>query len=161
MVKGYLATFFFDIFGFEGTKALAEKIRKETGIELYVPQENGEINNKEQEGITAGDIFQADVDRLKESDILIGYLDGVEIDSGVSAEIGYFTALIEMEKTHIIRTRPRLIIGIYTDMRKFGDGDNRMYKNLFTKGAIMKNGKLAYTIDEVIKAINEYKKVKR
>ena len=156
MIRGYLATFFFDIFGYEGTERLAERIRKETGIALYVPQENKSINDKSKEGITAVDIFNADVDRLKNTDLLIALIDGVEIDSGVSAEIGYFSAMMEYERTHVISVRPKKIIGLYTDIRKFGDGDNRMYKNLFTKGAILRNGELAYTVDELIEYIVAY-----
>ena len=47
-MKAYLASFFFDKFGYEGTKKLAEDIRKAVpNIDLYVPQENDEINDKE------------------------------------------------------------------------------------------------------------------
>lgn len=149
-MKGYLASHFFDTFGFEGTKRLAEKIRKETGIDLYVPQENSDINDKTKEGITEEAIFLADYERLKEADILIACIDGVEIDSGVACEIGLYTGLIINEKQS-----QRKIIGLYSDMRRYGDGYNRMYKNLFVKGAILKHGVLCSSEDEIIREIRE------
>ena len=45
---------------------------------------------------------------LQDSDVLIAVLDGVEIDSGVAAEIGAFSML----------NRP--IVGVLTDVRQQG-----------------------------------------
>lgn len=156
--KGYLATHFFDMFGFEGTNNLAEKIRKETGLNLYVPQENGEINDKENNDamITDVKIYQADTEKLLESNILIAYIDGIEIDSGVSAEIGLFSGYLEACKKFEKFDKPRMIIGIYTDCRQHGTGDNHMYKNLFTKGAINNFGIVVSNIDDLIKEIKSF-----
>lgn len=157
-LKGYLATHFFDLFGFEGTAKLAEQIRKETPLKLYVPQENGDINDKENNDgiITDEAIYYADMRELLSSQILIAYLDGVEIDSGVSAEIGMFCGSLETLEALGFGHSPKLILGIYTDMRKDGTGDNRMYKNLFVKGGVKRWGKVVHTIDDLINEINNF-----
>lgn len=157
-MKGYLATHFFNEAGFEWTAKLAEKIRKETGIELYVPQENDEINDKEKNDATITDvaIYEADTEELLDSNILIACLDGVDIDSGVSAEIGLFSGYIEAVKRNYIYDKPRIIIAIYTDMRRHGTGDNHHYINLYTKGACSKFGKVVHNSDDLIKEINDF-----
>ena len=107
------------------------------GIELYVPQENDAINDKTAyaDSLT---IAEADLKMLVESDVLIAVLDGVEIDSGVAAEIGAFSML----------NKP--IIGVLTDVRQQGrdnmkkiealkeDGTENqfIYRNLFVIGLI-------------------------
>lgn len=154
MIKGYLATHFFHEAGFQWTKQLAERIRNEVGIDLYVPQENGEINDKTDDtGITAEAIAEGDNQYLREANILIASLDGVEIDSGVSAEIGYFSGLIDSEKRLVVCPRNRVIIGLYTDMRRDGSGDNRYYINLYTKGLVAIHGHIVHSTDELIETL--------
>lgn len=159
-LKGYLASHFFDIFGFEGTAKLAEKIRKECPyLDLYVPQENGEINDKENNDsdITAEKIYMADTDELLSSQILIAYLDGVEVDSGVACEVGIMAGHLEtldsLSEHFQFNYTPKLIIGIYSDMRRKGTGDNHMYKNLFVLGAVEKFGVVVENFDQVVEAI--------
>ena len=59
-------------------------------LDLYVPQENLAINDKNS---YADSIMIADGDDafLNESDFVIAVIDGVEIDSGVACEIGVAT----------------------------------------------------------------------
>jgi|SRR3712207_6682804 len=164
-MKAYLASHFFDLFGREGTAKLAKQIREAfPGIDLYVPQENGEINDKESndENITAIGIYEADRDKLLNSDVLIAYIDGVEIDSGVAGEILSMATQLEMlytmEDAGVLAVRvPKVIIGLYTDCRQKGTGDNHMYKNLFVKGAIERWGVVVETPEEMIKALEKYK----
>lgn len=158
-INGYLATFFFDKFGFEGTAKLGKDLRDAfPNLNLYIPQENAEINNKsENDGnITAETIYVGDRDRLMTTDILIACIDGVEIDSGLSAEIGFLAGLLEAYKQCNIAHRPKKIIILYTDMRQDGTGDNHMYKNLFTKGAGEHFGITVRDTEGVIKEIQEY-----
>lgn len=162
-MKAYIATHFFDLFGFEGTKRLAKRLRKEfPDIEFYVPQENGEINDKKNndDKITDIAIYEADTKELLSSQILIAYLDGVEIDSGVACEIGLFIGVMETLKQLNIKHTPKLVLGLYTDMRQYGTGDNHMYKNLFVKGGINKWGKVVSSenelVDEIRNFVNNY-----
>lgn len=148
-MKAYLASHFFNEAGFAHTEMLAEKIRKNfPNLDLYVPQQNAEINDKSKVGITAIDIAKGDNAHLDESDILIAVLDGVEIDSGVSCEIGYFSA--KCINSDVI------IIGLYTDIRRDGDGDNHYYINLYTKGMVELYGKVVNSTDELVDAIADY-----
>ena len=152
-MRVYLATHFFDQAGFEFTEKLARKIRENCpNIDLYVPQENSDINDKENNdgNITAKAIYRGDTDRLLFADILVAYIDGVEIDSGVAGEIGAMAMRNELNDSC-------KIIGLYTDMRRHGTGDNHMYKNLFVKGAIEEHGALVHTINDVVKEINKYR----
>ena len=156
-VRGYLATHFFNEAGFEYTKRLAEEIRKYTGINLYVPQENSEINDKsgDDSHINARAIALEDNKYLEIANVLIVNLDGVEIDSGVSAEIGYFSGLIRGENMHTAYTTPRVIIGLYTDIRRDGNGDNRFYINQYTKGLVDLNGHVVNSTEELIEKLQE------
>lgn len=160
-MKGYLASHFFDRFGFEGTEKLAGMIRKALpNLDLYVPQENDDINDKSK-GVSDIEIYEADTKRLLDSDIVIAYLDGVEIDAGVATEIGVFAGYHAMLDKYTIQAKERLIIGLYTDMRR-ADPNNPMYKNLYSVGAIKKHGVVVFDIWElyfVLEIWNQYRRV--
>lgn len=158
-MKAYLATHFFNEAGFEYTKSVANNIRFHfPDLDLYVPQENGDINDKEKNdsNITAELIAEGDNTHLREADILIANLDGVEIDSGVSAEIGYFSGLIQAEKELLNDPKERIIIGLYTDIRQNGTGENFFYINLYTKGLVLSNGSLVASKDELIEELRKF-----
>jgi hypothetical protein len=158
MIKAYLATHFFNEAGFQWTANLAEKIRKEVPeIDLYVPQENTDINDKsgDDSHITDVSIANGDCAYLDECNILIANLDGVEIDSGVSAEIGYVAGLIKSEERHCANPKIRTIIGLYTDIRQDGSGDNHFYINLFTKGLVNREGLVVSSTDNLITILKQ------
>ena len=155
MKKGYLANGLFGL----GDRLVNELVAKEIraslpGVDLYVPQENAAINDK----MAYADsllIANADIAALKESDFLVAVIDGVEIDSGVAAEIGAFSML----------NRP--IYALYTDTRQQGrentkkiealiaDGTENqfMYRNLFVIGLIKQHGVIISSIEELGKAL--------
>ena len=56
-------------------------------VNIYLPQENGDINDKSQV-VHSIDIFMQDTDELVTSDAIIAILDGQDIDSGLAAELG-------------------------------------------------------------------------
>lgn len=156
-MKAYLANGLFSLGDRLVNEQLAFAIRQAVpGIELYVPQENDAINDKSAYADSLS-IAEADLLMLQQSDILIAVLDGVEIDSGVAAEIGAFSML----------NRP--IIGVFTDVRQQGrentkkiealvaDGlENQfVYRNLFVIGLIKRNGVITTSIDEAVKAVQE------
>jgi nucleoside 2-deoxyribosyltransferase len=125
-------------------------------LDLFVPQEAGEINDKQSYADSLM-IASWDTTKLLESDVLIAILDGVEIDSGVSAEIGIFS------------TTGKPIIGLYTDVRQFGrDNDKKiqalindgtenqfMYRNLFTIGKVKENGVIVSNTTDLIKELKK------
>jgi len=156
-MKAYLANGLFSLGDRLVNERLAAAIRQAVpNIELYVPQENDAINDKSAYADSLA-IAQADLEMLQNSDVLVAVLDGVEIDSGVAAEIGAFSML----------NRP--IIGVFTDVRQQGrenmmkiealirDGiENQLvYRNLFVIGLIKRNGVITTSINDAVLAVQE------
>lgn len=159
-MKAYLANGLFSLGDRLVNEQLAAAIREVIpNIELYVPQENDAINDKTAYANSLA-IAQADLEMLQKSDVLVAVLDGVEIDSGVAAEIGAFAML----------NRP--IIGVFTDVRQQGrdnmqkiealvrDGiENQfVYRNLFVIGLIKRNGIITSSIEEAVQAVRKFNK---
>ena len=154
-MKAYLANGLFSIGDRYVNELLARELRAAIPeIELYVPQENDAINDKNAYADSLA-IAAADLNSLKESDVLIAVIDGVEIDSGVAAEIGAFSML------------DRPIVALFSDVRQQGrtnakkidalvaDGTENqfIYRNLFVVGLIKQNGVIASTVEEVVEAV--------
>lgn len=159
-MKAYLANGLFSIGDRLVNELLAKEIRKAIpDINLYVPQENDAINDKQSFADSLA-IAHADLEKLQESDILIAVLDGIEVDSGVAAEIGVFS------------TYNRPIIALFSDVRQLGrdnqqkidaliqDGTENqfVYRNLFVIGIIKQNGVIVNTVEDVIKNIEKFSK---
>lgn len=163
-MKGYLASHFFNDAMFRWTEDLAQYIEKNTDLDLYVPQRNADINDKKTNDATITDIkiSQADTAKLKEANVLIACLDGLTIDDGVAAEIMAHGVMAEFEKDHGIKFS-RMIIGIITDMRYMGTGENKLYRNLMVVGKVKEHGHLivgyagndSFKAD-IIKHINDF-----
>ncbi|MFJ8237048.1 nucleoside 2-deoxyribosyltransferase [Ureibacillus sp. NPDC094379] len=156
-MKAYLANGLFSIGDRLVNELLAKKIRAAIpGIDLYVPQENAEINDKQSFADSLA-IANADMEKLEESDVLIAVLDGIEVDSGVAAEIGAFSTL----------NRP--IVALFSDVRQLGrDNQNKIdaliadgtenqfiYRNLFVIGIVKKNGVIVSSIEEVVEQMEK------
>jgi nucleoside 2-deoxyribosyltransferase len=142
MVKGYLANGLFSLGDRLVNDMVAHQLRTNMrDLELYVPQENDAINDKDAYA-SSEMIAKADFQALSESDFLVAVIDGVEIDSGVSAEIG------------IAYTLGIPIFALYTDVRQQGRGNEKkikaliedgtenqfVYRNLFVVGLIKDSG---------------------
>ncbi|WP_339182199.1 nucleoside 2-deoxyribosyltransferase [Oceanobacillus sp. FSL W7-1293] len=158
-MKGYLANGLFSMGDRYVNEQLAKAIREAVPeIDLYLPQENAAINDKTAYA-NSEIIAEADLSKLEKSDILIAVLDGVEIDSGVAAEIGAFSML----------NRP--IVGVFTDTRQQGRDNQKkinalvedalenqfVYRNLFLVGLVKRNGVITSTIEEAVEAVLEVK----
>ncbi|MBM7700139.1 nucleoside 2-deoxyribosyltransferase [Kurthia huakuii] len=157
MNTGYLANGLFSLGDRLVNDIIAKEVRQALpGVELYVPQENAAINDKEAYADSA-QIAAADMTALMNSDFLIAVLDGVEIDSGVAAEIGAFATL------------QRPIFGLLTDTRQQGRDNVKkiaalkadatenqfIYRNLFVVGLIKQHGIIATSIEELIAALSK------
>lgn len=163
-MRGYIASHFFNDAFFKWTEDLAKYIEKNTDLELYVPQRNADINDKQNNDstITAEKISKADTKELRKSNILIACLDGISIDDGVAGEIMAHGVMAELEKEYGVDF-PRLIIGLVTDMRYLGTGDNKLYRNQMIIGKVKEHGKIivSYPGDEsykkdLVDTINEF-----
>ena len=125
-------------------------------IEVYVPQEQGEINDKTAYADSMA-IAKYDTEALLASQLMVAILDGSTIDVGVATEIGVaYQAGIP-------------IIGLYTDSRQQGATNPQKlaalqevaesqfsYVNLYTVGLIKMNGAIYSTSEDSITAINDY-----
>ena len=181
--KIYLASHFFNRGGFLETEYLADYLTEFFGdsIELYVPHRNADINDKKgnDQNITDIDVYEGDMEKLKEVDVLIANLDGVEIDSGVAGEImaaamynelNYDDKLIIGYTTDVRRNRADMdfLLDISDESNPFAlrqleqHKENFLYRNIMITGACRKWGALidgyAYNDDyllEIVKAVNE------
>lgn len=138
--------------------AMAIRSSFEDEVTLYVPQENDEINDKSGYANSI-DIFEGDNVHLDATDVLIANLDGLVVDPGMAAEIGYFYHT------------GRPIIGLYSDSRQ-GHRDNQLkinaleevaesqfsYVNLYVVGAVKKRGPIARTTEELLHYLTQYVK---
>ncbi|MFP4654069.1 MAG: nucleoside 2-deoxyribosyltransferase [Methanohalobium sp.] len=86
---------------------LKEAIEKK-GFAVYLPQENSEDNVHMRHEHKQNYIFQKNVEIIDDSDIIIAVLDGADVDSGTSWEIGYAYA------------KGKSIFGLRTDFRTLG-----------------------------------------
>ncbi|MGX7262894.1 nucleoside 2-deoxyribosyltransferase [Enterococcus crotali] len=124
-------------------------------IEVYLPQENGAINDKSAYADSKM-IALADTEKVLESDLLVAVLDGLTIDAGVASEIGVAYA----------KNIP--MIGLYTDTRQQGaDNPKKLaaladtaenqfhYLNLYTVGLVKLNGSVATNEQDFLALIKE------
>ena len=154
-MKVYLANGLFSIGDRLVNEILAKQLREAIPeIDLYVPQENDAINDKSTYANSL-QIAAADLSKLEESDILVAVIDGVEMDSGVAAEIGVFS------------TFNRPIIALFSDVRQLGRDHTQkiaalvedstenqfIYRNLFVIGLIKRHGVIVDSIEDVINQV--------
>ena len=156
-MKVYLANGLFSIGDRYVNELIATKVREAVeDIDLYVPQENDAINDKSAYADSLA-IAEADLANLQASDVLIAVIDGVEIDSGVAAEIGVFS------------TYNRPIIALFSDVRQQGRDNNQkiealitdgvenqfVYRNLFVIGLIKRNGIIVSTVEQLVEEVKK------
>jgi nucleoside 2-deoxyribosyltransferase len=126
------------------------------GHDVYAPQRNMSINDKSKSADSVA-IYNGDKDELDKADVLVAVLDGIAVDPGVAAEVGYFAA------------KGKKIYGLYTDSREpsrtkseakikaleFPLENQFSYVNLFVVGAIKQNGMLFSSSKELIEYLNK------
>ncbi|MCI5775709.1 MAG: nucleoside 2-deoxyribosyltransferase [Aerococcus sp.] len=154
-MKAYLASGIFSDMERDYNEKLAKQIRERfPDLDLYLPQENKEINDKSQFA-DAVQIATADNERLDACDFLFVVLDGIESGQGRCAEIGYAAG------------KDIPIFGLWTDSRQEGtDNADKIailqndiaesqfaYINLYVIGLIKNNGKVANNVPELLDAI--------
>jgi len=93
----------------EFNKKVANKLR-EAGFNVWMAQEAPFI--KEGTDEEKRSIYDGDTAALKNSDVVVAVLDGIDVESGVAFEIGYAAAL------------GKPIIGLKTDHRNFSKMEN-------------------------------------
>lgn len=155
-MKIYFANALFSQADINYNAQLAAQIRNlSPQIDLYLPQENNDINDK-QAYADSKMIAQADTKKLLASDLVIAILDGNTIDNGVASEIG------------VAYAQKIPIIGLYTDTRQQGAGNQQKldalsqvaenqfhYVNLYTTGLIKLNGTIVNNEADLLTAIKQ------
>ena len=155
-MKIYFANALFSQADINYNAQLATQIRNlSPQIDLYLPQENNDINDK-QAYADSKMIAQADTEKLLASDLVIAILDGNTIDNGVASEIG------------VAYAQKIPIIGLYTDTRQQGAGNQQKldalsqvaenqfhYVNLYTTGLIKLNGIIVNNEADLLTAIKQ------
>ncbi|WP_125587824.1 nucleoside 2-deoxyribosyltransferase [Companilactobacillus jidongensis] len=136
---------------------VVKKIRAmSSDIEIYLPQENGDINDKMNYADSIK-IAQEDNKELLSSDLVVAVLDGDTMDDGVATEIG------------LAFGKEIPIVGLWTDLRQHGFnnpakleavktiGENPFgYINNYTIGLIKMNGVVISTVDQLLVEVKKY-----
>jgi nucleoside 2-deoxyribosyltransferase len=155
MKKIYLANGLFSEADYLYNEKLADEIEA-LSYRVYAPQRNKSINDKSKSADSI-DIFKADRKELDSSDILVAVLDGLVVDPGVAAEIGYMAA------------KGKRIIGLFTDGRENSKTANQSkisalseplesqfaYVNLFVVGAIKERGTICLSRKQLIDLLSD------
>jgi hypothetical protein len=167
-MKIYLASSLFSISDQFWNEIIADEFKK-AGYEIYNPQSDNTANDKDNPNVevSAKSIFWGDTSAVLRSNIIIANIDGLSIDSGVASEAGIMWHLCQEEYTS---TPHYGIIGYRSDIRKYGEGDQRFYFNQYVVGLIQDVGKIvdlnvpinkldveAYRIEarKIVEAVNE------
>ena len=133
----------------------------DSNVKIYLPQDNERINDKTTYA-NSEMIYDADNKMLDEADILVALIDGQTMDVGLASEIGRFAKIAENENNN------KKILGLYTDSRQgsYGNKDKLKavddiaenqfhYLNLYTVGAIKKNGTIVKNVEELLVEIEK------
>lgn len=157
MKKIYFASPLFSEMELMFNASVVAKIREAyPEIVVYLPQENGEINDK-QAYADSLEIANGDNEQLLSSDLVIAILDGISVDVGVASEIG------------IAFAKGIPVIGVYTDSRQQGAdnikkinalkevAENQFsYVNLYTVGLIKQNGVIVTNSNQAVEEIKNF-----
>lgn len=157
MTKLYFASPLFSEMELAFNQKVANEIRQALPeLEIFLPQEQAEINDK-QAYADSKMIAKLDTQAVLESDILVAILDGQIIDPGVASEIGIaYQAGIP-------------IVGLFSDTRQQGaDHPDKIkalqeiaesqfaYVNLYTVGLIKLRGTIVSRSADLVEAIKKY-----
>jgi nucleoside 2-deoxyribosyltransferase len=156
-MKIYFANGLFSQADYEFNAHIVAELRAQIpAVEIYLPQENAAINDK-QAYADSKMIAQADTNELLSADLVVAVLDGITIDAGVASEIG------------VAYAREIPIVGLYTDSRQQGATNQQKlsalqqiaenqfhYLNLYTTGLIKLNGTIVNNRADLVTAVASY-----
>lgn len=112
----------------EIVKTLSEKLSLDSIKDVFLPHRDaGEVDVHEK---NKAFIFDEDIKRLGEADIIIALLDGPDVDSGTCIELGY------------AYSRGKEIFGILTDFRKWDEKESVKDINLMVWGVCLRGSRI-------------------
>lgn len=136
MKRIYLASPLFTISEQFWNEIVAEQLRA-AGFEVFNPQSDNTANDKDNPNVevSAKSIYEGDFKEIEKADIIVANIDGLSIDSGLTAEVGVFSMMMKQN--------PEKYLGIVTyrsDIRRNGEGDQRFYFNQYVVGLLNECG---------------------
>ena len=134
-------------------------------IDIYVPHRNTAINDKTKSA-NSYQIYEGDMQRLRNTDILAAVISGDMPPAGTTCEIGIFSEM-HSGKEDIVALYDDSRDGYFTAsaekyeaMRQDIGESQWPYVNLFVIGCIKSNGVLTATVESFVSAIVDLIKVK-
>lgn len=145
-MKIYLAGALFSFAEKEFNKKLANELQQKIpNCCILLPQDFTKEIAKKSEPDCFEQMFRCCIDSIDESNLVVSILDGPDVDSGTSFELGYAYA------------NKKPIIGVRTDFRSLEDrGVNLMISNASTEfiNHTDNSDNFDELVDEIIKSIN-------
>lgn len=125
---------------------LARVAHLDPATHFFLPHRDGGELGK---GPTRTQIFNLDIDTLKQAEIVVALLDGQDVDSGTCIELGYAYAL------------RKKIFGIITDFRSYCTNDHEPQRpNVMVWGVCEEGNTLFHTLAELSASFASYVKTK-
>ena len=113
------------------------RMLKDAGISVYNPMRDAVYigtNPSDEE------IFQKDIEAVKDCRVFVANIDQESIDSGVASQIGIASII------------GKPIVGVFSDSRR-DRARNNIYKNPHVMGAIKNAGEIIHTTDDLVDAV--------
>lgn len=122
--------------------SLAQAAHLDPVNHFFLPHRDGGELGK---GPTRTQIFNLDINTLKQAEIVVALLDGQDVDSGTCIELGY---------AHALRKK---IFGIITDFRSYCTNDHEPQRpNLMVWGVCEEGNTLFHDLPELSKSFASY-----
>jgi nucleoside 2-deoxyribosyltransferase len=123
---------------------LAEAANLSPTEHFFLPHRDGGELGK---GPTRTQIFNLDINTLKQAEIVVALLDGQDVDSGTCIELGY------------ARASDKKIFGIITDFRSYCTNDHEPQRpNLMVWGVCEEGNTLFHSLPELSESFANYVK---
>lgn len=123
---------------------LARVANLDSATHFFLPHRDGGELGK---GPTRTQIFNLDINTLKQAEIVVALLDGQDVDSGTCIELGY---------AHALRKK---IFGIITDFRSYCTNDHEPQRpNLMVWGVCEEGNTLFHSLSELSASFSNYVK---
>jgi hypothetical protein len=136
MNKVYLGSPLFSASEQFWNEVVADELKK-AGFEVFNPQSDNTANDKDNPNVevSAKSIFAGDTKEVISANYMVANIDGLSIDSGLAAECGIFWAM-KKNAEGLGSNHYKGIVGYRSDIRKYGEGDQRFYFNQYVVGLI-------------------------
>jgi len=116
---------------------------RDDGFDVFVPHEQALALGTD---VTAGEIFEKDLEGLAGAEAVLALLDGSQVDDGTACEIGLFYALMRSDPAK------KGIVGLLTDLRSLRLEEGHGL-NLFVEGCVAACGEVTASLEDALAAL--------